>query len=101
MESCEEYITRYFRPTWNKIRGFRNMSLSFQLQNNCIKCNNNNLRSLQKYCVHKIKGFYTEWFRVCPNITSKFLTIAVIKSFVKEINDSNKIRTYVYKILLY
>jgi hypothetical protein len=31
----------------------------------------------------------TEWFSVCPNITSKFRTIAVFKSFDKQSNDSD------------
>jgi hypothetical protein len=40
--------------------------------------------------LHEITDFYTEWFSVCPNITSKFCTIAIFKSFVKENNDSNE-----------
>jgi hypothetical protein len=29
--------------------------------------------------LHKITEFYTEWFSVYPNITSKFRTIAIFK----------------------
>jgi hypothetical protein len=34
----------------------------------------------ERACVYKIKEFYTEWFSVYPNITSKFRTIAIFKS---------------------
>jgi hypothetical protein len=44
--------------------------------------------------LHKITEFYTEWFSVCPNITSKFRNTAVFKSFVKCNNDSNKTCRY-------
>jgi hypothetical protein len=44
--------------------------------------------------LHKITEFYTEWFSVCPNITSKFRNTAVFKSFVKCKNDSNKTCRY-------
>jgi hypothetical protein len=40
--------------------------------------------------LHKITEFYTEWFSVCPNITSKFRTIVIFKNWVKQNNDSNK-----------
>jgi hypothetical protein len=40
--------------------------------------------------LHKITEFYTEWFSVYPNITSKFRTIAIFKNCVKQNNDSNK-----------
>jgi hypothetical protein len=40
--------------------------------------------------MNKITEFYTEWFSVCPNITSKFRTIATLESFLKQNNDSNK-----------
>jgi hypothetical protein len=30
--------------------------------------------------LHKITEFYTEWFSVYPNITSKFRTIATFKN---------------------
>jgi predicted nucleic acid-binding OB-fold protein len=35
--------------------------------------------------LYKSTEFYTEWFNVCPNITSKSHTIATPKSFVKQI----------------
>jgi hypothetical protein len=50
--------------------------------------------------LHKITEFYTEWFSICPNITSKFHTIAIFKSFVKE-NDSYKPCSYVHDLSLY
>jgi hypothetical protein len=40
--------------------------------------------------LQKITELYTEWFSVYPNITSKFLTIAIFKNCVKQNNDSNK-----------
>jgi hypothetical protein len=40
--------------------------------------------------LHKITTFYTEWFSFCCNITSKFHTIAIYKSFVKRNNSANK-----------
>jgi hypothetical protein len=30
--------------------------------------------------LHKITEFYTEWFSIYPNITSKFRTIAMFKT---------------------
>jgi hypothetical protein len=51
--------------------------------------------------LHKITEFYTEWFSVYPNITSKFLTIAMLKNCVKQNNNSNKTYRYVHDILLY
>jgi hypothetical protein len=30
--------------------------------------------------LHKIKEFYTEWFRVYPNMNSKFRTIGTFKT---------------------
>jgi hypothetical protein len=42
---------------------------------------------------YDIAGNYwilTEWFSFCPNITWTFCTIAIIKSFVKQNNNSNK-----------
>jgi hypothetical protein len=50
---------------------------------------------------HKITEFYTEWFNVYPNITSKFRTIAIFKNCVKQKNDSNKTYRYVHDLLLY
>jgi hypothetical protein len=42
--------------------------------------------------LHKITEFYTEWFSVCLNITSKIFIIVILlfESFVKYNNDSNK-----------
>jgi hypothetical protein len=40
--------------------------------------------------LHKITEFYTEWFSVYHNITSKFRTIAIFKNCVKQNNDLNK-----------
>jgi hypothetical protein len=37
--------------------------------------------------LYKITEFYTEWFSVYPNITSKFRTIAIFKSLFKEDNE--------------
>jgi len=39
--------------------------------------------------LHKITELCTEWFIVCPSITSEFRTIAIYKSFVKQ-NYSNQ-----------
>jgi hypothetical protein len=49
--------------------------------------------------LHKITKFYTEWFSVFPNITSKFRTIAIFKNCVKQNNDSNKTYRYVHDLL--
>jgi hypothetical protein len=51
--------------------------------------------------MHKTTEFYTEWFNICPNITSTFPTIAVLESFVKQHNGSYITRRYVHNILLY
>jgi hypothetical protein len=51
--------------------------------------------------LHKITELYNEWFKACPNITSKFRTIAMFKSFVKQNNDSNSTRRYVHDLLQY
>jgi hypothetical protein len=45
--------------------------LSCQLQRSCIKLNKK-LNSFQSYNIVQITEFYTEWFSVCPIITSKF-----------------------------
>jgi hypothetical protein len=49
--------------------------------------------------LHKITKFYTEWFSVYPNITSKIRTIANFKNCVKQNNDSNK--TYSMSMIYY
>jgi hypothetical protein len=51
--------------------------------------------------LHKITEFYTEWFSVYPNITSKFRTFVIFKNCVKQNNDSNKTYRYVHELLLY
>jgi hypothetical protein len=51
--------------------------------------------------LHKITEFYTEWFSVHPNITSKFRTITIFKNYVKQNNDSNKTYRYVSDLLLH
>jgi hypothetical protein len=52
--------------------------------------------------LHKITEFYTEWFSIHPNITSKFRAIAIFnKNCVKQNNDSNKTYRYVHDLLLY
>jgi hypothetical protein len=37
--------------------------------------------------LYKITEFYTEWFSVYPNITSKFRTFAIFKSLFKQNNE--------------
>jgi hypothetical protein len=51
--------------------------------------------------MHKITGFYTKWFSVFPNITSKFRTNAIFKSSANENNGSNKTCRYVHDLSLY
>jgi hypothetical protein len=51
--------------------------------------------------LQKITEFFTEWFSVYPNITSKFRTIAIFKNCFKQNNDSNKTYRYVHDLLLY
>jgi hypothetical protein len=51
--------------------------------------------------LHKITEFYTEWFSVYLNITSKLRTIAKFKYCVKQNNDSNKTYRYVHDLLIY
>jgi hypothetical protein len=51
--------------------------------------------------VHIFAEFYTECFRVCPNITSTFRTFDTFEIFVKESNNSNKACGYVHDISLY
>jgi restriction endonuclease S subunit len=50
--------------------------------------------------LHTITEFYTKWFSVCPNITSKFRTTAIFKSSVKENNGSNKTYRYIHDLSL-
>jgi hypothetical protein len=33
--------------------------------------------------LHKITELYTEWFSLCPKITTKYRNIAILKNFVK------------------
>jgi hypothetical protein len=51
--------------------------------------------------LHKITEFYTEWFSVRTNVPLNVRTIVIFKSFVKEINYSNKAVKYVHDNLLY
>jgi hypothetical protein len=51
--------------------------------------------------LHKITEFYTEWFSVYPNITSKFRTIVIFKNFIKQNNDPNQTYRYIHDPLLY
>jgi hypothetical protein len=51
--------------------------------------------------MRKITEFYKQWFMVCLNITSKFPTTAVFKSFVKQNNDSNRTCAYARDLLLF
>jgi hypothetical protein len=51
--------------------------------------------------LHKITEFYTEWFSVYHNITSKFRTIVIFKNWVEQNNNSNKTCRYVHDLLLY
>jgi hypothetical protein len=51
--------------------------------------------------LHKITEFYTEWFSVYHNITSKFRTVAIFKNCVKQNNDSNKTYRCVHDLLLF
>jgi hypothetical protein len=51
--------------------------------------------------LHKTTEFYTEWFSVCHNTTSKFRDIAIFKSFVEQNNGSNKTCRYVHNLLPY
>jgi hypothetical protein len=50
--------------------------------------------------LHKTTQLYTYWFRVCPNISSKLLTITLFQSFVKQNNYSNKTCTHVDNLLV-
>jgi hypothetical protein len=57
--------------------GFGIVSLSFQFKSF--------IKSIKtSMTLHKITEFYAKWFSVCPNITSKFRTIAIFKNFVNE-----------------
>jgi hypothetical protein len=49
--------------------------------------------------LQKITEFYTEWFSVYPNITSKFRTIAIFKNCVKQNDDPNKTYRYVHDLI--
>jgi hypothetical protein len=42
---------------------------------------------------------YADCFSLCPDITSKFCTIAIIRSFVEQNNDSNKVK-YAHELSL-
>jgi hypothetical protein len=51
--------------------------------------------------LHRTAVFYTEWFKICLNVISKFHNIAVFKSAINHHNYSNKIYTYVHYVLVY
>jgi hypothetical protein len=48
--------------------------------------------------LHKTTKLFTEWFSVCPKITSKLCTIAIDKGFFKQKNYSNKTSWYVHDL---
>jgi hypothetical protein len=48
--------------------------------------------------LHKITEFYTEWFSVYHNITSKVRTVATFKNCIKQNNDSNKAYRFVHDL---
>jgi hypothetical protein len=50
---------------------------------------------------HKMTKFCIEWFSFCPNLTSKFSTTVLFKSFVKQNNLSNKTCIHVHEYLLF
>jgi hypothetical protein len=47
---------------------------------------------------HKITEFYMHWFSACTNITSRFRTIIIFKSFIKQNNESNKTYMYIHDL---
>jgi hypothetical protein len=50
--------------------------------------------------LHKITEFYTVFFSVYHNITSKSRTIPTFKNCIKQNNDSNKTYRYARDLLL-
>jgi hypothetical protein len=54
--------------------GLHNFAFIMPIENSCFR----------DTTLHKNMEFYTEWFSVCPNITSAFRKIAAFKSFGKE-----------------
>jgi hypothetical protein len=48
------------------------------IKNSCIKLKITNCT--QNMTLQKIREFYAEWFRVCPNITSKFRSISIFRT---------------------
>jgi hypothetical protein len=48
-----------------------------------------------------ITEFFIGWFSIYPNITLKYHTRSILKSFVKQNNDSNKAWRYFCEVLLY
>jgi hypothetical protein len=51
--------------------------------------------------LNKMTEIYTQFIIVCPNVTSKFRTIAIFKSLVKQNSESNKTCRYVHDLLLH
>jgi hypothetical protein len=57
--------------------------------------------SLLRYGTAQNTEFYTGKFGVCRNITSKFRTNVIFKTFVKENNNAKNTFRYVHDLLLY
>jgi hypothetical protein len=49
--------------------------------------------------LYKITEFCTGWFNICPNITSKYRTIDIFKSFVTQ--HTNKTYRYAHYLFLH
>jgi hypothetical protein len=62
---------------------------------------NKKLKCLARPAFDGIAGFYTQWFSVCSNITSKFRTITILKSYTKQNNDSIQAYRHVYDLPLH
>jgi hypothetical protein len=71
------------------------------IEDSCIELNSRKINSYKGMTLHKITDFYITWFSGCPNITSKFRTITILTSSVKENNDSNKTCSYVHDLSLH
>jgi hypothetical protein len=81
--------------------GLQNYTVITLIEKSYIIFNNNKINSLQHITLHKITEFYLKQFSVCPNITSKCRTNAILKISVKENNDSNKTCKHVHNISMY
>jgi hypothetical protein len=49
--------------------------------------------------LHKITEFYTQWFRVFPNIAQNFTPSPYLESCIKQYNDSHKTCRHVHNLL--